>query len=158
MAVPRLDPRLNPDRILDYETYRRVRLEFPGRRSAAKGWRQYFPTIRSQYKLGLGFGLIVLTVALGLMAFFSADSARLAYAHQELRSSLGALDQSQAEAVGEQVQYENELYSGGVVSPAEVVYPISTKYLVLTNIPQASGRRLVEDLYPLSRRIIRLEP
>ena len=59
---------------------------------------------------------------------------------------------------GEQVQYEHALYAGDVLSPAEVVYPASTKYLVLTNIPQASGKRLVEELYPLSRRIIRLEP
>jgi hypothetical protein len=158
MAVPRLDPRLNADRILDYETYRRVRLEFPGRRRKLSGWRQYVPTIRSQYKLSVGAGLAVLVAALGLMAFFSADSARLAYAHQELRASLGALDQSQSEAVGEQVQYEHALYAGDVVSSADVVYPASTKYLVLTNIPQASGKRLVEELYPLSRRIIRLEP
>lgn len=158
MAVPRLDPRLNPDRIYDYEAYRRVRLDCPGRQRKMGWLRQLRLPVRSQYKLGLGLGVAAVLVSLGLMAFFSADSARLAYAHQELRASLGALDQSQSEAVGEQVQYENALYAGGVISPAEVVYPSSTKYLVLTNIPQAGGKRLVAELYPLSRRIIRLQP
>jgi hypothetical protein len=92
------------------------------------------------------------------MAFISADTARLAYAKQELNNSMGALAQSQAEASGEKVEIERALYSGEIDTTAQVIYPGSTKYLVLTNIPQASGKRIVEELYPLSRRIIRLEP
>lgn len=159
MAMPRQDPRLNPDRLYDYESYLKVRQEYPARRRGRiSTWVRLIPPIRLQYRMGLTLGLVVLVASLAAMAFFSADSARLAYAKQELNNSLGALTQSQSEAAGERVEIENSLFSGAAGSNAKVIYPGSTRYLVLTNIPQASGKRIVEELYPLSRRIIRLEP
>lgn len=157
MAVPCRDPRMNADRIYDYEMYLKAREEFPGRKKV-KSWYLYIPPVRLQYKLGLAAGLFVMVASLGLMAFFSADTARLAYAKQELNTSLGALEQSRAEALGEMVEVENALYAGEIDTSAEVTYPGTKRYLVLTNIPEANGKRIVEELYPLSRRIIRLDP
>ena len=160
MAVPRLDPRVSSDRLYDYESYQRLRERFPSRRRKhlANSWWQYIPPIRVQYKIGMVLGTVVLLSSLAMMAFFSADTARLEYSKQELASSLGRLEQSKAEAAGEQTEQESQLYGGGVISPAEIVYPSRTRYMVLTNIPEADGKRLVDDLYPLSKEIIRLEP
>ena len=41
---------------------------------------------------------------------------------------------------------------------ANVVYPKDTNFVVLTNIENVGGERLVEELYPLSKRIIQVEP
>lgn len=159
MAMPQQDPRMNPDRLYDYESYLRIRQDYPTRRrNRVRGLAKLLPPIRLQYRMGITAGLVVLVASLAAMAFMSADSARLAYAKQELNDSLGALTQSQSEAQGERVEIENSLFSGTTESSAKVIYPGSTRYLVLTNIPQASGKRIVEELYPLSRRIIRLEP
>jgi hypothetical protein len=159
MAMPQQDPRVYSDRLYDYESYLKIRMEYPTRRRRrVNSWFKLLPPIRLQYKMGLTLGVVVLVASLAAMAFLSADTARLAYAKQELNNSLGALTQSQEEAAGEGVEIENALYSGAVDTTAKVIYPGSTRYLVLTNIPQASGKRIVEELYPLSRRIIRLEP
>jgi len=159
MAMPQQDPRVNSDRLYDYESYLKIRMEYPTRRRGrVNSWFQLVPPIRLQYKMGLTLGVVILIASLAAMAFLSADTARLAYAKQELNNSLGALTQSQEEATGAGVEIENALYSGAVDNSAKVIYPGSTRYLVLTNIPQASGKRIVEELYPLSRRIIRLEP
>lgn len=160
MAMPRLDPRVSSDRLYDYEAYQRLRDKMPARRkrSAVRNWYQYIPPMRVQYRAGLLLGVVVLLSSLALMAFYSADSARLEYSKQELEANLGKLAQSHSEATGEQTEHESALYTGDVISPAEVVYPSRTRYLVLTNIPEATGKRLVTDLYPLSRQIIRLDP
>jgi hypothetical protein len=156
MSMVGLDPRLNPDRVFDYMDYRRLRESHPVAKTL--GMYRYIPPLRAQYKLGLGLGVLVLLASWLLTAFVTADAARLDYAQQEISANLGALEQAEAEAWGERVAQENELYAGAVVPAAEVVYPGRTRYLVLTNIPRATGKRLVAELYPLSRRIIRLEP
>jgi len=156
MAVQRHDQRLSYDRFYDYESARRLR-EDQGVASPQPGPFHFIPPMRAQYRLGLALAVVVVIASMFLAAYVHADTARLQLSEQEYGERLGALQQSVDEDWGARVEAENALYSGGVAA-AGVIYPTTTRYLVLTNIPQASGKRLVEELYPLSRNIIRLDP
>jgi hypothetical protein len=101
---------------------------------------------------------MLLLASVSALAFFSADNARLEYAEQEYGTVIDRLGQNSQEATGELIQGENSVLAGGVVPRAEVVYPGRIRYVVLTNIPAASGKSLVSQLYPLSRNIIKIEP
>ena len=83
---------------------------------------------------------------------------RVLIRQQEFNAALERLEQSKVEAVEDNTTAESSVLAGETVSPQEVVYPGATEYVVLTNIPDASGKKLVEELYPLSRQIIRVEP
>ena len=159
MALPRLDPRVNTDRIYHYEDYRVLSTSFPQRKKLK--WyerllgRKTRCTVRLlEYKIGLALGMLVIMGAVTAGAFLDADTARLSYAKQDYQAKLLGLDQATTEARGAQLSQEQAVLSGQEVSSAEVVYPVSARYLILTNIPEAGGRRLVEELYPLSASII----
>ena len=159
MALPRLDPRVNTDRIYHYEDYRVLSTSFPQKKKLK--WyervigRKTRPTVRLlEYKIGLTLGVMVIVGAVAMGAFLDADTARLSYEKQEYQAKLLGLDQSTLEAKGAQLNQEQQVLSGTGIASADVVYPASARYLVLTNIPEAGGRRLVEELYPLSASII----
>jgi hypothetical protein len=167
MAVPRLDPRVNSDRIYTYHDYAILHGQF-GRRKH-KAWYEFIPIFgkakRSRtairllpYKLGLSAGLGVLVMALAAWSYLSADNARLAYAAQDAKQSISTMDQAVAEAVSSNKQAEAELFAGANGKASEVVYPAQTKFITLTNIPNADGKTLVEQLYPLSSRVIKIDP
>ena len=169
MAVPRLDPRVNTDRVYQYGEYQVLSAQF--RRPKRFGWLQYIPIIGElvtsppkvavrllPFKLGLLLGMATLAVALGSLAFFSADAARLEYQQQEYRTSLAGIEQSLTDAMSENTQKQSEVFAGNGLAPHDVAYPALTNYLVLTNVPEADGRSLVEELYPLSSKLIRIEP
>lgn len=165
MAVPQLDPRINTDRIYQYADYAALSGTF--RRRKSRAWYQYIPPFNSisqrairllPYKIALVMGFVVLGLSVGAMAFFSADTAKLKYQEQDLRASLAGLNQSASEAVGANMERESAVLAGGKPSSAEVVYPAQVKFVTLTNIPDPSGKQLVEQLYPLSRKIIKVAP
>lgn len=167
MAVPRLDPRMNTDRIYTYNDYAVLHGQF-GRRKP-KAWYEFIPVFgkakRSRrairllpYKLGLAAGVTVLMGALAALSYLSADNARLAYAAQDAKQSIATMDQAVTEAQSANKQAEAELYAGTSDKASEVVYPANTKFITLTNIPNADGKTLVEQLYPLSSRVIKIEP
>ncbi len=169
MAVPRLDPRVNADRVYQYGDYQVLSAQF--KRSKRFGWLQYIPVVGElfstqpkiavrllPYKLGLLLGITVLVAGLAALAFFSADTARLEYLQQENATSLAGIEQSLTDAMNENTQKQSEVFSGNGLAPHDVAYPALTNYLVLTNVPEADGRVLVEDLYPLSSKLIRIEP
>jgi hypothetical protein len=169
MAVPRLDPRVNTDRIYQYGDYQVLSAQF--RRQKRFGWLQYIPIIGDlilsppkvavrllPYKLGLLLGVMALITGLGALAFFSADTARLEYQKQEYATSLAGIEQSLTDAMNENTQKQSEVFAGNGLAPHDVDYPVLTNYLVLTNVPEADGRTLVEELYPLSSKLIRIEP
>ncbi len=168
MSVPRLDPRSNVDRIYQYGEYQMLSATFKRRKPRgifrfvpaplATRLRQRSAVRMLPFKLTLVCGMLASLLGLGALAYFSADNVRLAYAKDELETSISGLNQSMAEAVSTNTQQQNAVLKGSKVLPTEVMYPAQTKYLVLTNIPNASGRTMVEQLYPLSRRIIRVQP
>lgn len=169
MAVPRLDPRVNSDRVYQYGDYQVLSAQF--RRRKHYGWLQYIPIVGElvtsppkvairllPYKLGMLMGVTALALGLGALAFFSADTARLEYKQQEYASSLAGIEQSLTDAMNENTQKQSEVFAGNGLAPHDVDYPALTNYLVLTNVPDADGRALVEELYPLSSKLIRIEP
>lgn len=158
MAVRRLDPRVNVDRIYQYTEYQVLSDTFKHRgRSRGPSWLSR-KILHRPYIAGLIAGLLLLTLCLLLIAYLGAETTRLAYAEQGYTESLGGLDQSRAEALAANLRAESNVLAGGVLPAVDVVYPGSMTYLVMTNIPRADGCRLVRELYPLSRRIIRVEP
>lgn len=157
MAMPQRDEKFAADRMYDYQEYAELRSSFGLKPQKKSLWR-YIPPMRAQYRIMLGFGMLLLTAGMAIMAFMSADSARLEYARQEFRANIAGLEQSITESEGKLVEAQKALYSGETVSPAEVIYPQETKYLVLSNVADTKGKRLVKDLYPLSKRLIELEP
>jgi len=167
MAASRLDPRMNADRIYQYNEYQILSAAFQRRKSRA--WYQFIPPLKRftlerrsvrylPYKLAVLAGLFVLVSSLTALAFLDADIARLEYVEQEYQVSLSGLNQSVSETAGDNVSRENAVFTGNGGSVSEVVYPAQTRYVVLTNIPQASGKNLVEELYPLSREMVTVEP
>lgn len=168
MSVPKLDPRYNRDRIYQYAEYKVLAATF-GRKKPRAWYEILSPFNRGKtkarfairllpYKLAFATGILLLFGSLAVMAALQADTARLDYTGQEYSANLASLDQSIQEAVGAIIEAEGEVFSGGIVPPSEIVYPAVTKYLVLTNIPSASGKTLVRELYPLSKKLISLEP
>jgi hypothetical protein len=168
MAVPRLDPRVNKDRIYEYGDYKVLSAQFR-RRSQQTLWQRLTGRTGDtgkprrvvrlwNYSALLGLGLVVMLVGAGLAAFLESDTLRLSYAKQDLNVSLAGMDQSLSEAVGQNLASESRVLAEKSAMPQDVVYPAQTKYVVLTNIPDVAGRNLVENLYPLSRKLIRIQP
>jgi hypothetical protein len=169
MAVPRLDPRVNTDRVYQYGDYQVLSAQF--RRSKRYGWFKFIPILGDlagkhpkvairllPYKIALLTGIVVMLGSLAALAFFSADTARLEYQKQEYSGSLAGIEQSLTEAMNDNTQRQSEVLSGNGLAPKDVGYPALTKYMVLTNVPEADGRTLVEELYPLSSKIIKIDP
>ena len=168
MAVPRLDPRRNADRVYQYQDYQILQAQFGRRRKGP--WYSFLPWVPNghsaphvavrllPYKIAFVTGIVVLCCSFAAMAYLEADTTRLIYQEQEFNAALERLEQSKVEAVEDNTSAESSVLAGENVSPQEVVYPGATEYVVLTNIPDASGKKLVEELYPLSRQIIRVEP
>jgi hypothetical protein len=168
MSVPRIDPRVNADRIYQYGEYQVLSATF--KRRKASGWARFLgskPQAKAPrspqlklipFRLTMVCGLLMLTAGLVAQAYFTADSVRLAYAKQELQAANAGLDQSIAEAISDNAGAQNAVLRGQKVTASEVTYPAQTQYLVLTNIPDASRARLVNQLYPLSKRIISVQP
>lgn len=168
MAVPRLDPRVNKDRIYEYGDYKVLSAQFR-RRSQQTFWQRLIGrnaepgkprrVVRIwNYGSLLTLGLLVMLAGAGMAAFMESDSLRLSYAKQDLKVSLSGMDQSLSEAVGQNLESESRVLAEKSAAPQDVVYPAQTKYVVLTNIPDVAGKNLVDNLYPLSRRLIRIEP
>lgn len=167
MAVPRLDPRMNADRVYTYQDYAVLAGQF-GRRKP-KAWYEFIPifgkSLRGRravrllpYKLGMAAGLAVMVVALAAWSYLSADNARLAYEMQDAQAAISSMDQAVAETVSANKGHEAELFATSSANATEVVYPAQTRFITLTNIPSADGKTLVEQLYPLSSRVIKIEP
>ena len=168
MAVPRLDPRHNVDRVYQYHDYQVLSARF-GRRKKSP-WYALLPWLPQgiaaprvavrllPFKIAMTTGLLVLGGSFAAMAYLETDTTRLRYQEQEYSAALDRLGQSKVEAVEDNLSAESDVLTGALVSPQEVVYPGMTDYVVLTNIPDASGKRLVEELYPLSKQMIRVEP
>jgi hypothetical protein len=169
MAVPRLDPRANADRIYQYEDYAVLSAQFRKRKTNA--WYKFIPILGKigegkprqairllPFKLGLATGLLVAVAAVAALAFIGADTARLEYEQQDYNTSLAGLEQTLTEALSDNTSRQSEIFAGNGTLPSEVAYPVHTKYLVLTNVPEADGKTLVEQLYPLSSKVITIDP
>jgi hypothetical protein len=164
MAVPRIDPRVTKDRIYEYGEYKVLQAQF-GRRAAPRSrggiWigTDTAPRRRRALSFGLlvGLGLAVMAACAVFAAWLEADSLRLSYKQQDLKMAIAAADQTLAEAVSANLATENKVLADSGAARG-VAYPAQTKYVVLTNIPAVSGGKLVDDLYPLSRKLIRIDP
>lgn len=166
MSALRLDPRSNADRLYQYNEYQVIAARFARRRPApwyrrllGKSFDEHRerraprPIRLLSYKIGLGSGLLVIMASMSMYAWLNAENSRLAYEQQEAQRSLASLEQAHSEASESNLAAQSEVLSG--VNPdSGVVYPEVTDYVVVTNIPAASGKTLVEELFPLSRRVI----
>jgi len=163
-----LDPRHNSaDRIFQYGEYQQLAARYRRRKSYA--WYQDFFSIFSSrrrtrravrllpFKLALGVGALTLIASVCSFSLLSADSLRLAYAKQDMQNGLAGLDQAVNEATEDNAAGQTQVLTGQD-KQASVVYPKDTNFVVLTNIENVGGERLVEQLYPLSKRIIQVEP
>jgi hypothetical protein len=167
MAVQRLDPRHNVDRVYQYHDYQVLSARFARRKRSSWSMLPWLPAGLSAprvairllpFKIALTSGVLVLSCSFAAMAYLEADTTRLRYEEQNYAAAIDRLEQSKVEAVESNLSAESNVLAGGIVSPQEVVYPGATEYVVLTNIPDATGKRLVEELYPLSKKMIRVEP
>ena len=164
MAVPKLDPRFTTDRVYGYGEYRILSAAFGERR------RSGLQAVQSKllkgravrllgFKLAMALGIIAAVTSLAAMAAFDSDTMKLSYEDQQLQQGLGVkIEQQMEEAQQGLIQSENELLAGDNKPAALVNYEPATEYIVLTNISEASGKTLVEELYPLSRKVLRVEP
>lgn len=163
-----LDPRSNSaDRIFQYGEYQQLAARYRRRKNYA--WYQDFFSMLGgrrrtrravrllPFKLALGVGALTLIVSVCSFSLLSADSLRLAYAKQDMQNGLAGLDQAVNEANEENAAGQTQVLTGQD-KQANVVYPKDTNFVVLTNIENVGGERLVEELYPLSKRIIQVEP
>lgn len=166
-VAARLDPRVNLDRVYQYgeyqqllSRYRRQRRMGPLERLLRSlGLRGQARAIRLlPYKLALGGGVLTMLLALAAYAGLTADTARLQYEQQELSANLAGLEQARQEAVEANSGAEMKVLQQSTAAQAGVAYPAATDYVVVTNIPPAAGKRLVEELYPLSKRMITVQP
>ncbi|MCC7478598.1 hypothetical protein IT575_09105 [bacterium] len=169
MSALRLDPRSNADRLYQYQEYQVIAARFAKRRPApwyrrllGKSFDEYRerraprPIRLLSYKIGLGSGMAVIIASVSLYAWLSAENSRLAYEQQEVQRSLASMEQARSDAAESNLSAQSQVLNG--VNPETgVVYPEVTKYVVVTNIPEASGKTLVEELFPLSRRVIQSE-
>ena len=166
MSVPRLDPRVNTDRVYQYHEYLALSQAFKKRKQHA--WFRFSPTLARkqvsgplrfvQFRMALFVGLLFMFGAVAAMAYLTADTVQLAYAKQGHETAITGLSQSTAEALAQQSAIKSKVLAEGGTSAKDVAIPLKPDCVVLTNIPQASGRTLVEQLYPLSRRLIRVQP
>ena len=118
MSVPRLDPRSNVDRIYQYGEYQTLSATFKRRKPRgifrfvpaplATRLRQRSAVRMLPFKLTLVCGMLASLLGLGAMAYFSADNVRLAYAKDELETSISGLNQSMAEEADTDVGVVNE--------------------------------------------------
>jgi len=164
-----LDPRsYSADRIYQYGEYQALAARY--RRRKTQSWYQDFFSLftgkkrrtRSAvrlmpFKLLLGAGSLLLIGSVCSFSMLSADSLRLAYAKQDMQNGLAGLDQAVSEATEQNASGQTQVLTGET-GQNKVVYPESTNFVVLTNIENVGGERLVEQLYPLSKRIIQVEP
>jgi hypothetical protein len=163
-----LDPRhLSADRIFQYGEYQALAARY--RRRKTQAWYQDFfslftgrrRTARAvrffRFKLALLAGSITLVGSLCSFSLLSADTLRLAYAKQEIENGLVGLDQAVNEAVQSNVEGQREVVNGEAKQD-KVVNPDKPSFVIITNIENVGGERLVEQLYPLSQRIIQVEP
>ena len=168
MAVPRLDPRVSKDRIYEYGEYKVLSAQFR-RRSQTSFWERLTGRRATadkprravrlwNYGALFGLGIVVMLGSAAVATFLESDTLRLSYQQQDLKVSLAGMDQSLNEAVGQNLATESKVLAEKSAAPQDVVYPAQTKYVVLTNIPDVAGKNLVEDLYPLSRKLIRIQP
>ncbi len=164
MAVPKLDPRFTQDRVFGYGEYRVLSAAFGERRpSGLKAWQRRLSKARAVrllgFKLAVAVGVIAAVIGLAAMAALDSETMKLSYEEQQLSQGLGVKIEQQMEEVQQGlIQSENELLAGDNKPTALVNYEPATEYIVLTNISEASGKMLVEELYPLSRDMIRIDP
>jgi len=163
-----LDPRSNSaDRIFQYGEYQQLAARY--RRRKTQAWYQDFfsmfsPRRRTRravrllpFKLALGVGAFTLIASLCSFSLLSADSLRLAYARQDMQNGLAGIDQAVNEATEENAAGQTQVLTGQDAQD-KVVYPKDTNFVVLTNIENVGGERLVGQLYPPSKRIIQVAP
>jgi hypothetical protein len=164
-----LDPRqLGADRIYQYGEYQALAARY--RRRKTQAWYQDFFSLLTgkrhrtsravrllPFKLALGIGALTLIGSLCSFSLLSADSMRLAYAKQDMQNGLAGLDQAVSEATEQNAAGQTQVLTDKT-GENKVVYPADTNFVVLTNIDNVGGERLVEELYPLSKRIIQVEP
>jgi hypothetical protein len=164
MAVPKLDPRFTTDRVYGYGEYKVLKAAFGDRR------RRGFRAMQQQvlkgravrmvgFKLATALGIILAVTSLAAMAALDSDTMKLSYEDQQLQQGMGVkIEQQMEDAQQNLISSENELLAGENKPAALVNYEPATEYIVLTNISEAAGKTLVEDLYPLSRKVLRVEP
>lgn len=164
MAVPKMDPRFTQDRVYGYGEYRILSAAFGERRPRGfKAWQRRINKGRAVrlfgFKLAVAVGITAAVIGLAAMAALDSETMQLSYEDQQLSQGLGVkIEQQMEEAQQNLIVSENSLLAGEEKPAALVNYEPATEYIVLTNISEASGKMLVEDLYPLSREVITIQP
>lgn len=173
MAVPKLDPRVSKDRIYEYGEYKVLSAQFGRRRDLhgkalvhGGGWIGTDTQARLKQRRGVSFGLLMVIGVLLLLASFAyavwlqSDTLRLGYAREKLKSAIASKDQELAEVLSAKLASESRVLAAANAAnaPGGMARPTQMKHVVLTNIPAVSGNGLVEELYPLSRGRLRVDP
>jgi hypothetical protein len=171
MSALRLDPRTNGDRLYQYKEYQVIAARF-ARRRPAPWWKRLLLGQRFDermerrapkairllpYKIAMGSGLAVFMASIGMYAWLSAETAQISYERQELQKKVQGMEQARSAAVESNLADQSAVLNGTTPNTG-VVYPAQTDYVVLTNVPDANGKRLVEELYPLSKELVKVDP
>jgi len=158
---------LRNDRIYDYDEFNSLRARYGGApklRPSIFGFRprrRLVPfTLRVRYETALAAGIVLLlasVVSYGLLATSVVNKDyRLLETNRNLHNLSLALG---TEALENKNARDQLVYNGKVAKSLGLVPPLHAKYVVRTNIrPGCAGAKTVDELYPLSDRIIQIQP
>lgn len=157
---------LKADRIYSYEEFHELRQKVGGSKSrkgliSFKRRRQLVPfALRITYRSAMVTGAALLFLALGAYGILTTSVVNQSYKLVNVEKSLNNLSLALA---GEEMA-NNEargklVYSPENASALGLVPATKAQYIVRTNIPAKRGdARTVDELYPLSKTIIQIEP
>lgn len=166
MAGEPAEDYLRSDRIYDYDEFREVQARYGGR--AVRSSRLLDFEIRKQRRfefvlnyhkmLRIGIALLVLTVA--AYGLLSTGILRKNFALEQKRKSLHNLSLNlEQQALANTKQREQLIHNQAAAAALGLTPLVKPTYIVRTNIPPRKPEaRTVDELYPLSHRLLTIEP
>jgi hypothetical protein len=157
---------LRGDRIYDYDEFNELQSRYGGK-PRLQGIIPFLPkkrlgplVLRMRYEVALAAGVLLLLGAVltyGVLATAVVNTDyRLAQTDRGLHNLSLALD---GQVLANRQTKDKLLYSEKEAKALGLVPPIHAMYIVRTNIrPTTAGARTVDELYPLSDRIIEVKP
>lgn len=166
MASQPAEDYLRSDRIYDYDEFQEIQSRYGGRAPRASRLLNFVARRRPRFEfvvsypnlLRLGIALLVLTVA--AYGLLSTGVFKKRYALMETRRTLANLEVTMGHQVQTNGQQRQQLtHKQQMAAALGLTAVTSPTYIVRTNILQREpAPRTVEELYPLSDRLLTIEP
>ncbi len=165
-ASPAEQKILKADRIYTYEEFNELRQKVGGQKPrrgviSFKRRRQLVPfAVRITYRSAMVTGVVLLFLALGAYGILTTSVVNKSYKLTNVEKSLNNLSLALASEEMANKEAEGKLvYSSERASSLGLVPATKAQYIVRTNIPaKRRDARTVDELYPLSKTLIHIEP